>query len=118
MDELSLKRLWAAIDKTEKLFKKRGSPEEWSINIQEGMEDLQTPLEFGNFIHWLHDSENYKVKHDIEFADYDKIDLPELHPSLEERYYTNGTDCIIHVRNNHFNDESANELDEKENDSK
>ena len=104
MDEVSLKRLWSAIDLTEKLFKENTTPEDWSDNIIEGSKNLKTSLEYGNYVNWLTNSTDFKVKHEIEFASCEEkiLENHEYPDGYEEKYFKNGNDYVIHVKNNHF----------------
>ena len=105
MDEVQLKRLWAAIDKTEKLFQENGDPEDWSDNIVDGSKGLRSRLEWGNYIKWLHNSVDFEVEHDMEFADMEKcsiLDEYEYPEQFETIEYKNGTDTVLHIKNNHF----------------
>ena len=108
MDGKALERLWHAIDFTEKLFKQNNTPEDWSDNIIKGSEKLKTPLEYGNYVNWLTNSNDFQVKHEIEFAsvDDDILEKHEYPEGIEEIIHKNGNDYIIHVRNNHFGEPS------------
>ena len=105
MDELQLRRLWDAIDKTDKLFQDNSTPEDWSANILEGSKHLKSRLEWGNYIKWLHNNGEFEVEHDMKFADlenckiFEEYDYPEHFETIE---YKNGTDTVIHIKNNHF----------------
>ena len=116
MDERQLKRLWNAIEKTEKLFLENGDPLDWSDNIVNGSKGLETKMEWGNYIQWLHNSDDFQVKNDIEFADLENCDIfddYEYPSNFEQIEYKNGTDTVIHIKNNHFYEPTQTQDDEK-----
>ena len=106
MDDKQLKRLWEAIDLTDKLFKERNHAGDWCRNLEEGSRGLDSKLEYANYIMWLSNPDTFKVSHNVEFADMDEdnkyINQFTLPDNFTEKRYNNGTEQFVHIRNENF----------------
>ena len=88
-----------AVELHEKLRFDRDDPAYWSQNIIDASQLLVTKRDWTLFYAYLAQGKDFdREKEYVTMEDVKLDERPPLHPDLEEIYYKNGTETIIHVR--------------------
>ena len=88
-----------ALEKLNNLLTERNHPSWWSDNISDASKLLESKRDWTLFYAYLADKDQYDPEKEyITMEDVKITPIPDLHPDLEEIYYENGTEILIHVK--------------------
>ena len=119
MDSKTRNNILKAIETLRANFKKHSNPDSWSTNITNACKNLNSHEEWAHFYYFLANPKSYnidsiRIENTNEPTDEkDTWASFELDKHLTPIVYTNGTECVIHLKNKSLYNEAPEDTEDE-----